>query len=406
MSSAEGGAPGSERPHLLLCLDFPPIGGGIARWMQELARCYPAGSLIVSTGTVPGAAEADALLPNRVDRLPIVAARLRRPASLVRWAARTTALARQTGAEFIWCGNLRPASYPAWWAHRRLGLPYGVILYGHDLLATQHRSRAHRLKPAQMRALLGSASVLVAISQFTTDLCAAYLDELGLGAARARLHTVPLGTDPARFRPGMSTDEVRRRYHLPAGGRWLLTVARLTPHKGFDTTLRALAALGPAFDDVRYLAVGSGGQEAELRALAGELGIADRFHLLTGVPDRDLPALYNVGTLYVGLSRRLGQQVEGFGISLTEASASGLPVLGGRSGGVEDAVREGETGLLVDPEDLPTTAGAVRRLLTDRELADRLGRGGRRAVESYFNWGRVTTDLRRLAAAAIRSTPR
>ena len=396
----------SIRPHLLVCLDFPPMGGGIARFMQEVTLHYPAGRLIVSTGTVPGAAEADAALPNRVDRLPIPALRLKRLGSLVRWSSRVVDLARQSGAEFAWCGNLRPATYTAWWARRRLGLPYGVIFHGHDLLSTQNRSRANLHKPMQMRALLKGASVLVANSAFTTGVCADYLEELGIGECRPRLHTVPLGTDPARFRPGLPTEDVRARYGLPAGGRWLVTVARLTPHKGVDTTLRALAALGPGFEDVRYLAVGSGKQEAELRELARELGVADRFHLLQGVPDEDLPGLYNVGTLYSGLSRRGGQHVGGVGISLVEASASGLPVVGGRSGGVEDAVREGETGLLVDPDDVGAVVELVRRLLGDPEMMRRLGAGGRAAVESYFNWGRVTADLRRLAAAAIRSTPR
>jgi phosphatidylinositol alpha-1,6-mannosyltransferase len=396
----------SARPHLLICLDFPPMMGGIARWMQEIALHYPPGGLIVSTGATPGSAESDALLPNRVDRLPVPVPRLRRIGSVVRWSRRVVDLARESGAEFAWCGNVRPAGYPAWWARRRLGLPYGMIFYGHDLLATQRRSRTQVHKPVQMRALLRGASVLVAISDFTTGLCADYLEELGIGEVRARLHTVPLGTDPARFRPGLPTDDVRARYQLPPGGRWLVTVARLTPHKGFDTALRALAALGPGFEDVRYLAIGSGPQAADLRELAGRLGVADRFHLLQGVPDGDLAALYNIGTLYVGLSRRMGLQVEGFGISLTEASASGLPVLGGKSGGVEDAVREGETGLLVDPESVDDAAAAIRRLLGDPGLAGRLGAGGRLAAETYFNWSRVTADLRRLAAAAIAPTPR
>lgn len=379
--------------------------GGIARWMEEIALGYPAGGLVVSTGSLPGDATVDARLPNRVDRLPIPPGHLRRVGSLVRWSRRTTALARETGAEFVWCGNLRPAGYPAWWAHRRLGLPYGVIFYGHDVLATQQRSRTHHLKPALMRALLGNAAVLVTISRFTHDALAGYLDELGIGGARARLHTVPLGTDPARFRPGISSESVRARYRLPAGGRWLLTVARLSTHKGFDTCLRALAALGPGFEDVRYLAVGSGSGEQGLRALARSLGVDDRFHLLTDVPDDDLPALYNLGALYVGLSRQVGLQVEGFGISLVEASATGLPVLGGRSGGVEDAVREGETGLLVDPENVSEVVAAIRRILGDGGLARRLGQAGRAAVESWFNWTRVTGDLRRLAAEASGSRP-
>jgi glycosyltransferase involved in cell wall biosynthesis len=73
---------------------------------------------------------------------------------------------------------------------------------------------------------------------------------------------------------------------------------------------------------------------------------------------------------------------------------------------VEDAVREAETGLLVDPESVNDAAAAIRRLLGDPGLAARLGAGGRLAAETYFNWSRVTADLRRLAAAAIAPTPR
>lgn len=401
-----GAAPLRPRPHLLLCLDFPPMGGGIARFMGEIARHYPPGRLVVSTGEGPGDLGADAIYPNRIDRLPVVASRLRRPWSLARWSIRVVRLAGDLGAEFAWCGNLRPAGYPAWWAHRRAGLRYGVILHGHDLLSTRKRTRATPSRGRVVKALLGGASAIVANSAYTQQVCEEYLEELGIGEGRSRLHRVPLGTDPGRFRPGLDTADVRRRYGLPPGGRWLLTVARLTPHKGFDTALRALAALGPGFEDVRYLAIGSGADEGRLRHLAGELGLQDRFHLLQGVGDADLPALYNVGTVYVGLSRAIGLQVEGFGISLTEASASGLPVIGGRSGGVEDAVREGETGLLVDPEDVDAAAALIRQLLADGELAGGLGAGGRAAAESYFNWSRVATDLQRLAAASLPTTPR
>src|SRR5256885_14623325 len=78
----------------------------------------------------------------------------------------------------------------------------------------------------------------------------------------------------------------------------------------------------------------------------------------------------------------------------------GLPVVAGNSGGVPDAVRDGETGLLVPPEDPAALADAVCRVLGDRELAGRLGRNGRRAVETYFNWDRVVRDLRAIEAEA------
>jgi phosphatidylinositol alpha-1,6-mannosyltransferase len=88
--------------------------------------------------------------------------------------------------------------------------------------------------------------------------------------------------------------------------------------------------------------------------------------------------------------------IEGFGISLTEASACGIPVVGGRAGGIPDAVRDGETGLLVDSTDLDAVLAAVRSLLADPALRARLGQAGRRAVESHYNWDRVTREARRL----------
>jgi phosphatidylinositol alpha-1,6-mannosyltransferase len=122
----------------------------------------------------------------------------------------------------------------------------------------------------------------------------------------------------------------------------------------------------------------------------------DRVRFLTDVPDVDVPALYNCAEIYLGLSRPEGLLIEGFGISLSEASACGVPVIGGNVGGIPDAVRNGETGLLVDPTDLQAVVASVESLLRDRQLGQRLGQAGRRAVEGYFNWDRVTADVQRL----------
>jgi phosphatidylinositol alpha-1,6-mannosyltransferase len=185
---------------------------------------------------------------------------------------------------------------------------------------------------------------------------------------------------------------VRARYGLD-GRRWLLSVARLTPHKGIDTGLRVLARLREAYPSLGYAVVGSGDQLSALEGMAHKLGVSDRVRLLTSVPDRDLPAVYNCAEIYLGLSRLTDLAAEGFGISLVEASASGVPVVAGRSGGIPEAVRDGETGLLVDAEQPEEVSRALCSLLEDRDLALRLGSAGRRAVESYYNWDRVTADL-------------
>ena len=383
--------------HLLLTYDFPPIGGGIARWMAELARRYPAGSLVVSTGQQGDASEVDAGFPNRVDRLAIPSGRLRTLQGILLWSRRVAVLARSTDASFIWCGNIKPAAYPAKWTMERTGTPFGILLHGGDLLILQHQVHQSTVKRKTAAALLGSAAVLVANSDWTRDRCLTLLSELDIDATPDRVRVVPLGADHEFFRPGLDTREVRARYGL-GEGRWLLSVARLSRHKGIDTALQALARLRTRYPDLHYAVVGTGEEQAALAAEAVELGVADRVRFLTGVPDRDLPALYNTAEVYLGVSRLMEQRVEGFGISLAEASACGIPVVAGRSGGIPAAVRDGETGVLVDAESAAAVSEALSRLLDDPTLRARLGAAGRRAVESHYNWDRVTRDLVRIGS--------
>jgi phosphatidyl-myo-inositol dimannoside synthase len=371
------------------------MGGGIARWMGELAKRFPPGSLVVSTAQHPPASGSNPVLPTLIDRLPIESQRLRTIQGNWHWSRRAAQLVRSHGVAFVWCGNIKPAAYPARWVKLRLGVRYGILLHGGDLLILRHQARSSRLKRYTARALLGGASVLVGNSRWTADLCRQVMADLGVDLQRVAVEVVPLGTDPAVFRPGLDTGPVRQRYRLDQR-RWLLSVARLTRHKGIDVAIRVVADLASEFPDLGYIVVGTGEELPALQSLASSFGVADRVRFLTDVPDSDLPGLYNCAEVYLGLSRLMEQRVEGFGISLVEASACGLPVLAGRSGGIPDAVREGETGLLVDAEQAGLVSHLLRRLLQDRKLAARLGAGGREAAESYFNWDRVIAEVMRI----------
>jgi phosphatidyl-myo-inositol dimannoside synthase len=372
------------------------MGGGIARMMGELVSRYPGNSLTVSTGAHPAAREADSQIGASIDRISVPSRRLRTVQGLAAWTLRAHVLTRSVNPRFVWCGNLKPAAYPARWIHARTGVPYGIMLYGTELLLLRVRMRDSWMKRRVARALFGPAAVLLTISRFTRDLASETLAELGFADGEIDIRTVPLGTDPDRFRPGIDTMAIRHRYGLN-GGRWLLTVARIAAHKGIDTALLVLDVLRHEFPDLKYAVVGSGVKLGEYEALARSLGVGDRVRFLTSVPDADLPGLYNCAELYLGVSRPVELMIEGFGISLSEAAACGIPVIGGRNGGIPDAVREGETGLLVDATSTAEVTEAVRLLLKDRELAQRLGQAGRAAVESFFNWDRVTQDVFRIA---------
>ena len=386
----------SGRPDLLLAFDFPPMGGGIARWMSEIARRYPPGELVICTGRLPGDATADAGLPNAVSRVPIPSGRLRTLFGQLRWGRHVLRLDRQFGFRFVWCDNIRPSAYPANLLFRRRHLPYGVILYGSDLCDLRRNYRRSRFKRMIARRLLGDAAVLVTISRWTANLAREVLVELDLDRSIPSVRVVSLGSDPTMFRPGIDPTNFRRERGLPEGP-WIVTVARLELYKGADVVIRALRLLVENGRDLRYAVVGEGPARAELEALARSEGVADRVHFLGAVPDNSLPEAYALADIYAGMTRQTEREVEGFGISLVEAQACGKPVVAGRGGGTADAVRDGETGLLVDPLDPGAVAAAVNDLLGDSIRAAAMGAAGRQAVERYYNWDRVIADLRAIS---------
>src|SRR5256886_6096459 len=219
--------------------------------------------------------------------------------------------------------------------------------------------RRSRFKWWTARQLLGGASVVVANSRWTADLARSVLGALGRPALARDVRVVPLGTTPSHSHPAPAPGPARAKYGLE-GGRWRLRFSRLDTHKGIDPAIRALPAVRAAFPTVRYAVAGVGSRRPEFERLVATLGLGDAVRFLGFVADDELPALYNAADLYVGASRRYDLLAEGFGIALVEASACGLAVVAGNSSGVPDAVRDGETGLLVDPDDpAAVTAGGT-----------------------------------------------
>jgi len=124
----------------LLTDEFPPLQTGVSRLMGEIARRYPKGELLVSTGQHRDSLEMDCRFPGAtIDRLPVPARSLRNLAGLLFWSRRVAALARQCKPRFTWCNSVRPSSYAAKWAHERVGSKYGVLVHGGDLLYELHK---------------------------------------------------------------------------------------------------------------------------------------------------------------------------------------------------------------------------------------------------------------------------
>lgn len=390
--------------HLFLTSDYPPDSGGMARRHVELCRRMPPGSIEVSTVAHPDAPAFDRGEPYPIHRQQFTFGGARRTINRMRWArwlARRTGRSARGGKrpDVVHCGNIRPTGFVAWWALARTGVPYLVYVNGGDLLIERRKAR-HRLKRVAARFIFRRAAGIVANSAWTADLSRDTMRMLGVQPMPPIAH-IDLGTDPAHFRPDRDTGALRRELAL-SGALVMLTVARLVPHKGQDIGIRALALLRAEFPTLHYLIVGAGPDLVRLRDLAAALGVAERVTFAGQLTDDAIAEAYATADVYLGASRAEGDvSIEGFGIAFVEAAASGTPVVAGRSGGVASAVRDGETGLLVDPEDVHAVSEALARLLRDRSLRETMGRAGRHAVETHFNWDRVARETLAFADTVV-----
>ena len=391
--------------HVFVTQDYPPIGGGMARRHVELCRRIRPGATVVSTvaSEVPSRASAfDAREQYQIVRQPFTIRGAKTFPNAVRWAA---SVAAQVGAgDVLHCGNVRPAGYPVWWAHRRRGVPYVMYVYGGDVLRERRKAARNALKRWVAQRIFSDAAGVVAISTYSADLVRDVMRQIGVRRPPP-VAAIDLGTDPTFFSPARDSGAMRRRWGIGADPL-LLTVARLVPHKGQDVALRAVARLMASHPAVRYAVVGDGPDSSRLRALAAHLGIADRVVFAGAMTDADVADAYATATVYVGLSR-VDQEidVEGFGIAFVEAAASGVPTIAGDSGGVRSAVRDRETGLVVPPTDVDAVVEAMRTLLDDAGRRHAMGCAGRRAVECHYNWDRVAQETLAFVARVTGTAP-
>lgn len=221
--------------------------------------------------------------------------------------------------------------------------------------------------------LLGKrADIAVSCSHFNAETVAAHYGIMP--------RVIYNGVDFDLFQP-LPCDPVLRQRYAPNGEALLLFVGRLIPWKGVQYILQALTQL----HHTRLIIAGDGPYRAGLAWLANMFQITDRVTFLGAVPRTELPRLYASVDLVVGASFAN----ETFGIALVEAQACGTPVVASNFGGFPEVVRPGETGLLVPPQNPPVLAAAIRDLLDDPALRERMGRVGREWVTAQFSWSSV-----------------
>lgn len=266
---------------------------------------------------------------------------------------------------------------------RAMGIrvPYAMFAYGLEFA----RFRGSPLMRRLYRRVYEQALRVWAVSDDTRR----RLEEFGV---RRTVEVLYPGVELDRFSP----EGPDFRHLLNLEGRPVLgTISRLVERKGHDLVLRALPRVLEAMPDACYLVVGSGPDRSRLEALAGQLGVASAVHFVGEANEEALADWLRTFDVFVLASREIpaSGHVEGFGIVLLEAGACGVPVIGGRSGGVVEAVEDQVSGLLVDPRDPDDLARALLELLGRPDRARALGAAGRRRVEERFTWEHVLAPV-------------
>lgn len=370
---------------------LPAIGGSITWLLNTYSRYDPAEVLFAAPRGV-NTDYADQGLPFRVARIPLAMPHWDPliPRSMYKYLRalwHVYALCRRERVTQIHCAKVLPEGCVAWGMQQLTSIPYIVYAHGEEILIGMTSRKLAWLLPK----IYNGAAAIIANSRNTKTL----LESIGVESAK--IHIVHPGVNSELFNVTAEAVACLKKHHQVEQAQLLLTVGRLQRRKGHDIVIQALPAILQQVANLRYLIVGLGEEQQYLAQMAHEYGVADRVIFAGQVTDEELAAYYAACDVFIMANRQIGPDIEGFGMVYLEAGAACKPVIGGVSGGTDDAIVDQVTGLRVDGSSVKAVTEAVVTLCTDQETARAMGAAGRRRVEQEFTWASVVQKIRGIA---------
>jgi len=361
---------------LFITNDFGPRAGGIESFIIGLIERLPHGSTTVYTSAQGDTYEYDAAWLEKYgvrvirDRAKILLPTPRITGEIVR-------LIKSEAIETVAFGAAAPL---ALMASRLRGAGVGRVIaltHGHEVWW----SKVFPFTLA-MRRIGSSVDVLTYLGEFTRT---AIAGALAPKSADAMVKIAP-GIDTEHFAP---IDSASLRQSLGLGEKKVIvSVGRLVHRKGQDRLIESMRAIVQEVPTAHLLLIGEGPYRQHLQALVRKYALDDHISFIGRIQYADLPQYICVGEIFAmpSRSRFFGLEVEGLGIVYLEASACGLPVIAGASGGAPDAVIDGTTGVVVDGLDNAAIAVAAINLLNNPTQARLMGQAGRSWIVEKWNW--------------------
>jgi len=294
--------------------------------------------------------------------------------------------------DLILCSSVFPTGLPAMFLKILFKIPYLVIAHGDEVLRWQKQNKYRNL----MMIIYHHANMIIANSHFTKNL----LCDLNLN--NEKIQIIHPGADTNRFFPLLNNNRILNGYNLK-NKKIILTISNLVSRKGQDTVLKALPLVKEIIPNIIYIIAGKGSYKNKLHWISKSLHLEKQVIFIESVSDKEVPILMNLCDVFVMPSRMVGDSVEGFGIVFTEANACGKPVIGSKSGGIEDAILDSVTGYLVDPDNEKELAEKLILLLEDKHLSKMFGENGFKRVKEELNWKVTTNRFRQVALEILKN---
>lgn len=366
---------------LLVTNDFGPRAGGIETFVIGLLERIPRGEVIVYTSAQE---DSKAFDQRWNDEYGVKVIRDRSTILLPtpRVIRNVRKVLNSHGATKVWFGAAAPLGLAARWL-RKSGAEHIVALtHGHEVWWS-------KVWPFSwlMKEISHSIDVLTYLGDFTKGAIAPRVEN------REKLIKIAPGIDTDHFKP---MDSTALRESLVLGKRpTIVCVGRLVHRKGQDRLVEAMTHIVKEIPDAMLIFVGEGPHRQVLDALVEKNSLHDHVRFIGRIQYSDLPRYIALGDVFAmpSRSRLFGLEVEGLGIVYLEASACGLPVVGGNSGGAPDAVKEGVTGFVVDGNNIEEISNRIVTLLKDQALRESMGSAGRAWAIEEWRWQRWSSEF-------------
>jgi phosphatidylinositol alpha-1,6-mannosyltransferase len=373
----------------ILCItnDFGPRAGGIETFVIGLIERLPKNSVIVFTSSQAGSETFD---QQWLDNFGVEVIRDKSHVLLpsIRVGRAVRKIARERSIATVFFGAAAPLGLLSH-SLRKVGVKRIVALtHGHEVWWA-------RVWPFSwlIRRIGNGVDHLTYLGEFTRRSISRSLSS----KASAAMVKIAPGIDTEHFAPVPDAHQLKTELNL-IDKKVIVSVGRLVHRKGQDTLIESLPAILQSIPDAHLLFVGEGPYKEYLTKRAESLSVSSHITFIGRIQYRDLPRYICVGDIFAmpSRSRLAGLEVEGLGIVYLEASACGLAVVGGKSGGAPDAVLDGETGYAVDGTSSSEVASAVIKLLANPELAKEMGERGREWIVSEWRWDLWAAQFQKL----------